>query len=1408
MSNLFISHSSRDNLAAKELQSQLDKQGHRSVFLDLDPEAGIQAGTSWERTLYTKLRACRAIVVLCSDNYMQSQWCFAEIALARMEGKEIFALQIEPWSETSQHPSILAEDQIIDLRSHADEGYRRLWNGFKVKGIVPAEQRDWRPDEPPYPGLRAFLAEDSPIFFGRDAEVLEGIELLNQIARQGHPRLMMVLGSSGSGKSSLVRAGIVPQLMLDRKQWTVIPPFRPGAAPMRELSVALSDAFERFDESVGWEEIYRWLEDDAAMPEAVVSEAIESITPATARARLLEALEVMEVELSTAGDQMTTSVSNLRSYLNQETDDQLTSGVRLEKNALVDLGLRLRIAARAPEAPVVLVIDQFEELLGHDASHSATQFLVMLCKALEERSCPFLIIGTMRSDFLGHLQAAAPLQGVARKNLSVGPMAREGIRQIIEEPAKLGQMQLEKGLSSLLLDDTETSDALPLLAFTLRIMWDRYRGDRLLEIREYNELGGLQGAIALVAEETYQAALDRQQDEVAREVAGRELRDAFLSMVRPTTESTGWSRNPVQWDQLSATVQPLLEPFVDPQRLLVKREDGTVEVAHEALFRSWDRLKSWLDHNAEALHLLHEVQVDAAKWDGVLESDKGEYLWTGSRLSLAQELRDGGVLILEDLDHSFLDASVRAENAAADAKEALRQQELRRTRIFATVVGIAFLISVGLGVMAWNERNKAAEQTAVAQAKTAVNLLATRPIDGLILAIESADPNRIHSLIKQELHPEIQRALIASIQLSLAGRMERNALIGHKSWASDVGFHPDGTRFVSADDKGGVLYWALDGTQIGEGFLGHKNKVEELAVSPNGAFIASVGPEGLLLSDWGGRAYGNPLPGALLNEDTEFEAVSISPDSQTIAAGDNNGYIYLWDLTKPDEQPFYFLAWNDPEKADEIAGLAFHPDKNQQFASAGGDGSVKLWSRDGKLLREFEGHTDYVSAVLFSPDRRYLLSASDDQTIRRWPLDPDVGDDEKAVLFLGHDNKILDIDISPDGEFIASAGEDRTIRLWNIHGSPIAPPLRGHEGPIFSVAFSPDGKMLASASLDLSVRLWNLPPVVTSHAGDVYGIAVSPDGSTIASSGTPSGVRLWDSSLKPLGGSESFTDHEEWSGRVVFLDEGQTILSYGGDGQLLLSDQSGKKRDKLIPQGSDGQGLAVSPDGQVIASSGFDGVLRIWNQQSKEEYNIDVEDGELNAVSISPDGPRGKLVAVAGDEGIIRFYTTKGEPLETIEPIKAHSEGIYSLFFSRDGRYLVSSGRDRLIVVHDLSGAEDRVEIRGHNDVVSTAQFFLDERFIVSVSEDTTVRIWRRDGTTVGVPLVGHTDWVLWLAVDDANRRAYTAGQEGTIRRWDLGFLDEGPDAWLARACNLLKAHSAGLEKSNKAREICKLHVR
>ena len=149
MSTIFISHSSKDNTIAKELERRLAEQNHHSVFLDLDPEKGIVAGQSWERTLYRKLRSCRAVVALCTESYLKSHWCFAEIALARMENKHIFALLAEALTDDNLLPSILTEKQFIDLTKGREEGYLRLWSGLEEIDLLGVS-REWKSNQSPY----------------------------------------------------------------------------------------------------------------------------------------------------------------------------------------------------------------------------------------------------------------------------------------------------------------------------------------------------------------------------------------------------------------------------------------------------------------------------------------------------------------------------------------------------------------------------------------------------------------------------------------------------------------------------------------------------------------------------------------------------------------------------------------------------------------------------------------------------------------------------------------------------------------------------------------------------------------------------------------------------------------------------------------------------------------------------------------------------------------------------------------------------------------------------------------------------------------------------------------------------------------------------------------------------------
>src|SRR5258706_1541064 len=224
MSAIFISHSSEDKELADEVRTRLKEQNHVPVFLDFDPEHGIPAGSNWERELYSHLSGCRAVIVLCSEHSMKSQWGFAEIAYARAMKKHLFPVKVADCTITS----LLADTQTIDLTKDREEGYRRLWAGLREVGLDPASVFEWDGKRSPFRGLEPFEEKDAAVFLGREKEIQSLIADLSHSRGVRDPRLFVVRGASGSGKSSLIRAGVLPRLSGDPDKWIVLEPFRPA----------------------------------------------------------------------------------------------------------------------------------------------------------------------------------------------------------------------------------------------------------------------------------------------------------------------------------------------------------------------------------------------------------------------------------------------------------------------------------------------------------------------------------------------------------------------------------------------------------------------------------------------------------------------------------------------------------------------------------------------------------------------------------------------------------------------------------------------------------------------------------------------------------------------------------------------------------------------------------------------------------------------------------------------------------------------------------------------------------------------------------------------------------------------------------------------------------------------------
>jgi hypothetical protein len=652
MTAIFISHSSKDAVAAETIKAWLEAQGHTSIFLDFDPEVGIKAGSDWEQTLYRKLRQCQAVIALLTPHWLASKWCFAEFVQAREQGKAIFPVKVQPCDDSS----VFADIQHIDLTTNQDEGYQRLADGLKARGLDPVDVFDWDPRRPPYPGLMAFQEEDAAIFFGRNEDIFRGLETLDSLRRFGRntPRFVLFLGASGSGKSSLVRAGLIPRLKKSPGRWLPVRPFRPQDNPLDELALALADTFDAFQQPRSWHEL--------------------------------------RAQLTAAADQLPA-----------------------DGTALLTLARDLLITAKRHDATMLLTIDQAEELFGSGAADAAARFLRLIRAALDVADRQLMILATLRSDFLSEFQVHPALhdpayeQDFAYVPVTVEPMPLRSFPEIIEGPARLSGLRLQDGLVEAMMHDTGTRDALPLLAFTLRRLFERYGADGLLGIREYDELGGLEGAIRHEADQVLEA-VHPSSEELA------ELRAAFVPTLVRINADGAYARRRAYRHEMARRVELLLNRFVDARLLVTDRDkDGqeTVEIAHEALLRTWPQLSVWLAEDQDKLRLLESIRRAAQEWDGAGRQEDLLIHRDGRLADAAALVREPRfALAAGSVDKAYLDTCHEVQHA----------QRARRRRIRTTVAALAAGLFILAGVALWVFIERAAAQ-AVAQRERQLALM-------------------------------------------------------------------------------------------------------------------------------------------------------------------------------------------------------------------------------------------------------------------------------------------------------------------------------------------------------------------------------------------------------------------------------------------------------------------------------------------------------------------------------------------------------------------------------------------------------------------------------------------------------------------------------------------------------------
>jgi hypothetical protein len=616
------------------------------------------------------------------------------------------------------------------------------------------------------------------------------------------------------------------------------------------------------------------------------------------------------------------------------------------------------MAAGRRNATIVLVIDQFEELVSVGENNQNERFLRFLRHALEvPDENPLAVLGTLRSDFLGDFQNHPALLSLRFEQSLVGPLAVDGYVKVIEGPAEVAGLRLEPGLTELMVKDTEGQDALPLLAFTLRELWEQYgRLDGDLSIEEYQRLGGLLGSVERAADGVMNA-------EELSEGQINDLRQAFLAMTRINEEGQ-YVRRAVHWDDLSPASHPILQRFVEARLLVSGKEDGTLEVAHETLLRNWPLLNGWLDESRELLLWRQRLQAAYS------EFERSHTLLHGTPLTEAERW-------MVERPNDLTPAQVAFIRESLEMREQERiASELRRRRIISGLaigLGIALILAVLAG---WQWQEAEAQRLTALSRQLAVQAISLSPqgfLDRALLLSQEA--LRVSETI--EARDALLRVLQYSPKLT-------TLLTGHDGPVSSIDFSPDGSILASGGDDGSMILWDLQThQQIGEPLRAHDGPVSSIDFNPDGSILASGNDGGsVILWDLQTRQQiEEPLRyGEFVN------SVAFSPDGSILASGDFVGFVILWD-PQTRQQIGEPLRGHDDDVSSDVGldRIAFSPD-GKVLASRGIDGTVILWGpQSGRQIGEpLEGHGERVNGVAFSPDGRVLASASYDNTIILW----------------------------------------------------------------------------------------------------------------------------------------------------------------------------------------------------------------------------------------------------------------------------------------------------------------------------------------------------------------------------------------------------------------------------------------
>ncbi len=1150
-----------------------------------------------------------------------------------------------------------------------------------LKQSVPAASP--KPDCP-YPGMFPFKEANSDRFFGRDEEVKELIERLRL-----NP-LIAVIGPSGSGKSSLVFAGLIPALRGSRLfgsgNW-LVRTMRPGEKPLNTLENELGG--------------------DPGTPTLTVTEALRTSTDAE---RLLLIVDQFEEVFTLAGQEAVPfqsallrliEVPNCYLILTVRADfypDLMGSPLwqkiqshRLEIVPLDEAGLREAVVRPAEDVGVFVELSLVERLVTDASGEPGVlpliqETLVLLWEKLEQRFLP--------------LRAYEALVLSRKAYGALGSHKRTGLQVAIARRA-------DAALANL----SEPQQAIARRIFLRLIQFGQGRADT------------------------------RRQQPVDALSVTDDNNSLFYQTLRQLADSRLLTLSGEEDSKIKADIahEALISGWPKLQQWITERRE-----AEQTRRRLAAQAAEWVRLGQGSGGLLDEVEL--AEAEGWLNSSDASDLGIDPTLLALVEASARAIQEAKqreeearqrELEH--IKKLLAEEEKAREAETKALSEEMRARKaaqLRNRVITASSVVLFGLTVFAFIQWNDAQRQKVIAlnQASEALLPVEYKQLEALVTAMQAGiELKKAHleqdSVLKQTLAVMLEKTIYRGVQ-------ERNRLVGHSDDVNSVSFSPNGNLIASASKDQTIRLWSRDGKLL-HILTGHGSAVNSVSFSPDNRLATGNADGTIQMWSQDGQEFS-----LLKGHGGAVNSVSFSPDNRLVA-GNADGTIQLW---SQDGKELSVLKGH----GGAVNSVSFSPDN--RLAAGNADGTIQLWSQDGKesLLK---GHSRDVSSVSFSSDGM-LASASYDATIILWSSDGkqlitlqepnnnggftsvnfspdgktiasasygniqlwDRGEQKLKKIINGHNDDVVSVGFSPDGKTLASASRDNTVKLWGLDGQE-PKTLTSHD-VVSSVSFSRNGNLIASASKDQSIRLWSrdgkLLHILTGHGGAVNSVSFGFD-SRLAAGNDDGTIQLWSQDGQEL----SLLHGHGGAVRSVSFNPDNRLAAGNADGTIQLWSQDGKELSVLKGHGGAVNSVSFSPDNRLAAGNA-DGTIQLWSQDGQELPPLKGHTRAVNSVSFSPDG---KMLTSASDDATVKLWSLNAQESKTL--IGSRGE-VNSVIFSPDGKTLVSAGKDPYIELWSLDGQELKNFV-GQRYGINSLSFSPDGKTLVSAGNDKTLILWNFD---------------------------------------------------------------------------------